>query len=113
VDEEGDKGEGEIDEDVEDDNIDELQELSEDEQKQLLEETAAVCETVTKVHMYTIMKQKMFAFCSLPADTNHLLVYRYDNSRLLSLTQPQSLSLLGVVSALRLTRSRSSSLVML
>lgn len=39
------EGEGE----VEDDNVDELQELSEDEQKQMLEETVAVREAVTKV----------------------------------------------------------------
>ena len=39
------EGEGE----VEDDNIDELQVLSEEEQKQMLEETTAVRETVTKV----------------------------------------------------------------
>jgi hypothetical protein len=47
--EEEDEDEGEVEDDVEDDNIDELQELSEDGQKELLEETAAVRETVTKV----------------------------------------------------------------
>lgn len=35
--------------DIEDGNIKKLQELSEDEQIQMLEETAVVCETVTKV----------------------------------------------------------------
>ena len=49
--EEDDEDEGEVEDDVEDDNIDELQELSEDGRKELLEETAAVRETVTKVRM--------------------------------------------------------------
>lgn len=48
---EGDEGEGEVEDDVEDDNIDELQELIKDVQKELLEKTAAVCETVTKICM--------------------------------------------------------------
>ena len=39
-------------EDVEDDNIDELEQLSEEEQNQLLQDTAGVCETVTKVCMH-------------------------------------------------------------
>ena len=43
------EGEGAEDRDDEDDNIDELQELSEDEHDQMLEDTAVVCETVSKV----------------------------------------------------------------
>jgi hypothetical protein len=48
--EEGADDEGaDVEDDVEDDNIEELQELSENEREQLLEETAAVRETITKV----------------------------------------------------------------
>jgi hypothetical protein len=47
--------------DYEDNNIDELAELSEDEQTQVLEETTAVWDTVTKVS-HPITKQKMFTF---------------------------------------------------
>jgi TATA-binding protein-associated factor Taf7 len=50
--------------DDEDDNINELEELSEDKQNQVLEETAVVRETVTKVSNL-IMKQKMFAISLL------------------------------------------------
>jgi hypothetical protein len=41
--------EGVVEDDVEDDNIDELQELSEEERERVLEETAVVRETVSKV----------------------------------------------------------------
>jgi hypothetical protein len=50
-DEDEDEDEGADDIDDEDDDIDELQELGEDEQKQVLEETATVRETVTKVSL--------------------------------------------------------------
>jgi hypothetical protein len=45
------EAEEEFDDNVEDDNIDKVQELSEDKQMQVLEETAAVHGTVTKVHI--------------------------------------------------------------
>jgi len=48
-DDEGDKEEQADEDDYEDDNIDELEELSKDEQNQVLQETAAVHETITKV----------------------------------------------------------------
>jgi len=38
------------DSDIEDDNVDKLQELSENKWIQVLEETAVICETVTKVY---------------------------------------------------------------
>jgi hypothetical protein len=57
---EGDEEEQADDEDNEDDNIDELKELSEDEQNQVLQETAVVRETVTKVS-----NPIMFAFSLL------------------------------------------------
>ena len=41
-----------VDELDEDDGIDELDEMSGVEQEQVLENTAEVCETVTKVHQY-------------------------------------------------------------
>ena len=47
--------------DYKDDNIDELAELSKDEQTWVLEETMAVQDTVTKVS-HPIMNQKMFSF---------------------------------------------------
>ena len=50
--------------DDEDDNIDELEELNEDEQNQVLEDTAVVRDTVTKVSN-PITKQKMYAFSLL------------------------------------------------
>jgi TATA-binding protein-associated factor Taf7 len=50
--------------DDEDDNIDELEELSEDEQNWVLEDTAIVRDTVTKVSN-PITKQKMYAFSLL------------------------------------------------
>jgi len=46
----GDEEEIGIEDDIDDDDIDELQALSEDQQKQVLEETAVVRETVTKVY---------------------------------------------------------------
>ena len=61
---EGDEEEQGDDEDDEDDNIDELAVLSQDEQKRVLEETAIVRDTVTKVSS-PISKQKMFAFSLL------------------------------------------------
>jgi hypothetical protein len=45
-----DEQEIDIEGDVEDDSVNELQELSEDERVQVLEETAVVRETITKVH---------------------------------------------------------------
>jgi hypothetical protein len=60
----GDEEEQGDDEDDEDDNIDELAVLSQDEQKQVLEETVIICDTVTKVSS-PISKQKMFAFSLL------------------------------------------------
>jgi hypothetical protein len=60
----GDEEEQGDDEDEEDDNVNELAALSQDEQKQVLEETVIVHDTVTKVSSL-ISKQKMFAF-SLP-----------------------------------------------
>ena len=50
--------------DDKDNNIDELEELNEDEQNQVLEDTAVVCDTITKVSN-PIMKQKMYAFSLL------------------------------------------------
>ena len=47
--------------DYKDDNIDELAELSKDEQTWVLEETMAVQDTVTK-QSHPIMNQKMFSF---------------------------------------------------
>ena len=49
---EGDKEEQGDEEGIEDDNIDELEKLSEDEQNQLPQETTGVCKTVTKVHLH-------------------------------------------------------------
>ena len=69
-----------IGEDLQDDDIDELQELNKEDLEQILEETAAVCMTVTKVRF---AKQRTFAF--LP--TNYLIVYRSSNHHLLSFTQ--------------------------
>ena len=64
-DDERDEEEEEAEEaDYEDNNINEMVALSEDEQTQVLEGTAAICDTVTKVNN-PIMKQKMFAFSLL------------------------------------------------
>jgi hypothetical protein len=60
----GDEEEQGDNEDDEDNNVDELAALSQDEQKQVLEETVIVCDTVTKVSS-PILKQKMFAFSLL------------------------------------------------
>ena len=60
----GDEEEQGEDEDDEDNNIDELAVLSQDEQKQVPEETAIVHNTVTKVSS-PISKQKMFTFSLL------------------------------------------------
>jgi len=66
-DDDGDDGEEEEEEEedvgeVEDDGVDELQELNEEDRGRMLEETAAVRGTVTKVRF---AKQKMFAFLIL------------------------------------------------
>ena len=62
--EDDEEDEGDEEERAEDDNINELEELSEDEQSQVLEETTVVRETVTKVSNL-ILKQNMFAFLLL------------------------------------------------
>ena len=58
-----DKNEDEdIGEEFQEDDIDELQELNKEDREQILEETAAVCMTVTKVRF---AKQRIFDFCLL------------------------------------------------
>lgn len=54
--------EDEDDKDDEDDGIDKMDELGESSCKWVIEDTAVVCGTVTKVHS---TKQKMFAFCHI------------------------------------------------
>ena len=58
-DRDGDTDKNEDSEDLQDNNINKLQELNEEDQEQILEETAAVCMTVTKVRF---VKQRTFAF---------------------------------------------------
>ena len=69
-----------IGEDLQDDYIDKLQELNEENWEQMLEETAAVRMTVTKVRF---AKQRVFAFLH----TDYLIVYRSGNYHLLSFIQ--------------------------
>jgi hypothetical protein len=97
--EEEEEEEGVVEDDVEDDNIDELQELSEDERERVLEETAVVRETVSKVRY----EQKMFAVFV----TNS--TYRCDNCRSPSFILPPSLSLLGAASAVSSNSKNGSS----
>jgi hypothetical protein len=87
--------------DIDDEDHDELRALSEDEQERVLEETAVVRETVTKVRYH----------CTHSA--NSLIIYRYDNFHSLSSVQLQSLSLLGAASAVSSISRKGLSLVML
>jgi len=89
----GDKNEDEdISVDLQDDDIDKLQELNKEDWEHILEETAAVHTTVTKVRF---VKQRILAF----SPTNYLNVYRSGNYHLLSFIQQISLSLPGDTSA--------------
>ena len=93
-------------EDLEDDEIDELQELNKEDREQILEETAVVSTTVTKVRF---AKQIIFVF----SPTNYLIVYRSDNYHLPSFTPQPLLSPLGNVSAMSSILSSNSFPVML
>jgi hypothetical protein len=97
---------GDIGEDLQEDDIDKLQELNEEGREQMLEETAAVRMTVTKVRF---AKQIIFIF----SPTNYLIVYRSDNYHLPSLTQQLLLFPLGNVSAVSSISSNDSFPVML
>ena len=99
--EDEDEDTGDTSEDLEDDEIDELQELNEEDQEQILEETAAVRTTVTKVRF---AKQIIFVF----SPTNYLIVYRSDNYHLPSFTPQPSLSSLGDVSTVSSISSSDS-----
>jgi hypothetical protein len=92
------------DEDDEDDNINELEELSEEEQCQVLQETAVVRETVTKVSNHEAEDVRISLLTILS---------RFENFRLRSSTRPQLLFLLGAASAARCISRNASSPVML
>jgi hypothetical protein len=99
--EDEDEDTGDTGKDLQDDEIDELEELNEEDREQILEETAAVRTTVTKVRF---AKQIIFVF----SPTNYLIVYRSDNYHLPSFTPQPSLSPLGDVSAVSSISSSDS-----
>ena len=59
--EDEDEGEDDDDQDDEDDGIDKLQELTESKQERVLENTAVVCQTVTKVTSHRQQRQNHHA----------------------------------------------------
>ena len=101
-DEEG-QDENEDDKDDMDNNINELDELGKEERTRVLEETAVVRETVTKVS--NLMNVLAFPLLTI--------LYRFENFRLQSSTRPQLLSLLGAASATSCISRNASSPVML
>jgi hypothetical protein len=88
------------DKDEEDDGIDELETLNKEERTQVLEDTAAVRATVTKVRDHEAENVRLL---------NYWHISRYDDSLLRSFIQRQSLCLPGVGSASNSASKRSLS----